>query len=161
MREILVEAGVTPDEKFPKLIEKIKLKKSSLTPYWELTFSEPEVRFPLNQGSGFRTFHHGLCQEAKALLFSSPFSFYIKRLKNGNTKAYKFDNVDIEGVFGTRGIIDIDLNYVSLVSLVFIRNSALGLVEGRVAEKEFVVNKHSWILKTINPLLLQHHQTGD
>ena len=44
---------------------------------------------------------------------------------------------------------DIDLNYVTLMSLTFERNTPFGYVQAKVADREFVENDHSWILRTI------------
>ena len=149
LREALLLSGIFPDATLPDQIESIRLRPSSLTPMYEVYFKSPEVLLPLNKGRGFRTWQHGKCQEARSIIFTSPFRFYIKRLDNGNLRVYKFQNVQIEGDFGTRGIMDVDINYVQLLAVTFIRNTPLGYVQARVAEREFATNRHSWILKVI------------
>lgn len=149
LADVLMLSGVFPDKTLPEQIDKMSFRRSSLTPMYEVTFKQPSVELPLNRGKGFSTMQHGKCQHARALLFHSPFRFYMQRLENGNLKIHKFQNVDIVGEFGTRGLLDIDLNYVSLVSVEFIRKTSLGYVQARVAEKEFQVNDHGWFLKMI------------
>jgi len=145
----LVLSGVFPDDRLPKQIDQLKFRRSSLTPLFEVHFKQPQVTLDLNRGKGFRTWQHGLCQEAKSLVFQSPFKFCLKRLENGNLLVYNFQNVDIQGVFGTRGVVDVDLNFVDLLSVEFIRGSPLGYVKAKVSPREFEVNNHSFFLKLI------------
>jgi hypothetical protein len=149
LHDTLMFTGVFPDPTVPDKISMMSFRRSSLTPLYEVSFKEPTVSLPLNHGNGFSTLQHGKCQHAKALIFRSPFRFYLKLQPNGNLMVYKFQNVDIEGEFGTHGVLDIDLNYVTLVSVEFIRNTPLGYVQARVADKEFEVNNHGWFLKMV------------
>ncbi len=147
--ELLIKAAVFPDASFPQTIDKVRFRKSSLTPFYEVHFTSTQVDLPVNGGAGFHTWHHGMCQHLQKLSFQNPFSFYLKQLENGDLRAYKFNNVLITGEFGTRGLIDIDLNYVELIHVTFLQNTALGKVKARMAKKEFEINQHSWFLKLI------------
>ncbi len=84
-------------------------------------------------------------QEAQALVFYGSFSFKLK--KNGeNVEAYNFDGVDLYGNFGSRGFVNIDINYVAVKSVVFHKASEMALVKAKVSRREFEINNHTWLL---------------
>jgi hypothetical protein len=111
-------------------------------------FEKPEVRLPLNHGWGFGIVREGMCQHAKALVFYGGFTFALQR--NGESlDVFDFDGVDLYGHFGTRGLVDIDINYVSVKSVEFLKGTPLGLVRAKVSRREFEVNQHSFWLRVI------------
>jgi hypothetical protein len=111
-------------------------------------FDKPEVRLPLNRGSGFGVFREGMCQHAKELVFYGSFSFSLA-MKNESLEVYDFDNLDLWGTFGSRGVVDVDVNYVSVKSVDFLKGNTMGLVKAKVSRKEFDVNQHSFLLDLV------------
>jgi hypothetical protein len=146
---LLVSSRVFSDPDFPRQITGIHLSREDRArPRYAVTFAKSEVWLPLNKGAGFAKFREGMCQHAKALVFYGSFAFSLA-LKNHGLEVSDFDNVDIWGNFGTRGLVDIDLNYVSVKSVDFMNGSTMGLVKAKVSRKEFEVNQHSFLLKVI------------
>jgi hypothetical protein len=146
---LLLSSKVFSVPEFPRQIVQIHLnRKDRAHPRYQVVFDRPEVRLPLNGGLGFGVFRQGMCQHAKALVFYGSFSFTLT-MKHKSLEAYDFDNVDLWGDFGSRGLIDVDINYVSLKSVEFMKGSALGLVRAKVSRKEFEVNQHSFLLELI------------
>ncbi len=90
----------------------------------------------------------GMCQHAKALVFYGSFSFSLTMVKE-NVEVYDFDNVDLWGSFGLRGLVNVDINYISIRSVEFLEGSTLGLVKAKVSRREFVANQHSFLLELI------------
>lgn len=154
--EVLVQAKVFPDPKFPSHITQVEMNKESATntPRYQVDFDQKEVRFPINQGKGFSTWEQGMCQIAKELVFYPGFSFVVRKARNSkNLVADSFDKVEIYGQFGTRKVFDIDLNYVDLEKVEFIDGTDQGRVKSRVAKREFRENKHSGLFKFIGTLI--------
>ena len=58
--------------------------------------------------------------------------------------------MDLVGDFGNRGIIDVDINYVSLRSVEFYKGTVKGKVTAYVSEEEFKQNQHSPLLRLIS-----------
>jgi hypothetical protein len=146
---LLVSSRVFSDPEFPRQIKGIHVsRKDRARPRYTVTFAKSEVWLPLNKGVGFGKFREGMCQHAKALVFYGSFAFSLA-LKDHGLEVSDFDNVDIWGNFGTRGMVDIDLNYVSVKSVEFMNGSTMGLVKAKVSRKEFEVNQHSFLLKVI------------
>jgi len=94
----------------------------------------------------------GMCQHAKALVFYGGFSFCLA-MQNGNLEVSDFENVDLWGAFGSRGFINLDINYVSVKSVEFLRGNAMGLVKAKISRKEFEVNRHFFLLELISKLV--------
>ena len=146
---LLHSSKVFSDPEFPRQIVRIHLTRADRArPRYLVAFATPEVWLPLNKGMGFGVIREGMCQHAKALVFYGSFSFTLTR-PHQNIVASEFDNVDLWGVFGTRGFVDIDINYVSVKSVEFLNGNAMGLVRGKVSRKEFEINQHSYLLEWI------------
>lgn len=151
-RKILVTAKVFPDPAFPSHITAIRLVSTEAVPEYTVTFTDA-VRFPLNQSKGFRSWDDGYCQHAKELVFAKQFTFRMKEVRDGNLKVYKFNGVDLFGDFGTRGAVDVDLKYVRLAEVEFIKNSNLGKVKAYISKKEFETSKHNALLKLVSQIV--------
>lgn len=154
--EVLLAAKVFTDPSFPQKITSVELRKNNpdRPPLYRVQFSEPEVRFPINEGQGFATWDQGMCQIAKELVFYPGFSFRIRKARNSkNLVVDDFNKVEIYGQFGTRKIVSIDLNYIDLEKVEFIQGTDQGKVKARVARREFRENKHSKLFKFIGSLI--------
>ena len=154
--ELLLSARVFTDPSFPQKITAVTLKQdfSRRPPLYQVDFAESEVRFPINGGRGFSVWDQGMCQIAKELVFYPGFSFRIRKAKNSqNLVVEDFQGVEIYGQFGTRKIFSIDLNYVDLEKVEFIRGTDQGKVKSRVARREFRENKHSGFFRFIGSLI--------
>lgn len=154
--ELLLAAKVFTEPAFPKQITSVELRRSGSTgtSMYRVQFSAPEVRFPINQGKGFQTWDQGMCQIAKELVFYPGFSFRVRTARNSkNLIVENFDKVEIFGQFGTRKIFSIDLNYVDLEKVEFIRGTDQGKVKARVARREFETNRHSKLFKFIGTMI--------
>lgn len=151
-RKILVTAKVFPDPAFPSHITAIRLVSTESVPEYTVTFTDA-VKFPLNAGKGFKSWDDGYCQHAKELVFAKQFMFKMKAVRDGNLKVYKFQGVDLFGDFGTRGAVDVDLKYVRLAEVEFIKNSNLGHVKAFISKKEFETSKHSALLKLVSQIV--------
>jgi hypothetical protein len=150
---LLLSSKVFSDPDFPRQIVRIHLdRRDRAHPRYEVAFDRPDVRLPLNKGLGFGVSRQGMCQHAKALVFYGSFSFSLT-MKDKSLEAYDFDNVDLWGNFGSRGLIDVDINYVSVKSVEFMKGNAMGLVKAKVSRKEFEVNQHSFLLELITRLV--------
>ncbi|HYL80567.1 MAG TPA: hypothetical protein VEU07_07125 [Candidatus Acidoferrum sp.] len=150
---LLLSSKVFSDPDFPRQIARIHLsRKDRKRPHYQVAFEHPDVRLPLNTGLGFGVFREGMCQHAKALVFYGSFSFSIT-MNSKSLEVYDFDNVDLWGTFGSRGIVDVDINYVSVKSVEFMKGNALGLVKAQVSRREFEANRHSIFLRLIARLV--------
>lgn len=146
---LLLSSQVFSDPEFPRQIVRIHLtRKDRARPRYQVAFEKPEVRLPLNKGLGFGVVRQGMCQHAKALVFYGSFAFSLA-MKSHGLEVTDFDNVDLWGTFGSRGIVNTDINYVSVKSVEFLNGSAMGLVRAKVSRKEFEVNRHSFLLEWI------------
>jgi hypothetical protein len=146
---LLLSSKVFSDPEFPRQIARIYLdRKNRARPRYQVVFDRPDVRLPLNKGAGFGVFREGMCQHAKALVFYGAFSFSLT-MKSHSLEVYDFDNVDLWGTFGSRGMVDVDINYVSVKSVEFLKGNALGLVKAKVSRREFEANQHSFLLELI------------
>ncbi len=148
-QRLLQSSKVFSDPEFPRRIVQIRLsRKDPARPHYQVTFDRPVVWLPLNGGQGFGVYREGMCQHAKALVFYGGFSFSLAR-KGRALQVDDFDKVDLWGAFGTRGLLTLDINYVSVKSVEFENGNALGLVRGKVSRKEFAVNPHSFLLELV------------
>lgn len=154
--EVLLTAKVFKTPEFPKKITATTLQQDDRLkpPLIRVEFSEPEVRFPINEGIGFASWDQGKCQHAKELVFSNGFSFRIRKARNSdNLVVDDFKNVDLFGDFGTRKVFKIDLKYVDLQKVEFIWGTDEGKVTAKVAKREFKENEHSKLFKFIGTLI--------
>jgi hypothetical protein len=146
---LLLSTRVFSDPDFPRQIAQVQLdRKDRARPHYLVVFDKSEVRLPLNQGLGFGVFREGMCQHAKELVFYGSFSFSLA-MKNESLEVYDFDNLDLWGTFGSRGVVDVDVNYVSVKSVDFLKGNTMGLVKAKVSRKEFDVNQHSFLLDLV------------
>jgi hypothetical protein len=146
---LLLSSKVFSNPEFPRQIVQIHLnRRDRARPRYQVVFDKPDVRLPLNNGTGFAVVREGMCQHAKALVFYGSFSFTLA-MKNQGLAVEDFDNLDLWGTFGSRGIVDFDINYVSVKSVEFLKGNALGLVRAKVSRREFDVNRHSFLLELV------------
>jgi len=148
-RRLLLSSKVFSDPAFPSQMTQIELTRTDRSqPRYQVSFERPEVRLPLNHGRGFGVVREGMCQHAKELVFYGGFEFSLRM--NGETlDVFDFDGVDVYGNFGARGLVDIDVNYVSVKSVEFLKGTPLGLVRAKVSQREFEINQHSFWLRVI------------
>ena len=144
--KLLISSRVFTDKEFPKNISNVFLsRKNREKPLYKVSFSDDRVELGLNYGDGYGISKVGMKQEAQALVFYGGFSFKL-RTRGENVEAYDFDGVDLYGNFGSRGVIDVDINYVAVKSVEFHKASEMALVKAKVSRKEFEINKHTWLL---------------
>lgn len=149
VRQLLLSSGVFSDPALPGHIIQVHLDRRDRTrPRYRVTFDAPEVRLPLNGGQGFGVVRQGMCQHAKALVFYGSFAFSMA-MPDRDLQVTDFENLDLWGTFGVRGIATIDLNYIAVKSVEFVQGTPLGLVRAQVSRREFQVNDHSALLDLI------------
>ena len=147
--KLLVSSEVFSDKEFPENISNVFLsRKNRKKPFYKVSFSSDRVELGLNYGEGYGISRVGMEQEAQALVFYGSFSFKLRK-KGGNVEAYDFDGVDLYGNFGSRGFINVDINYVAVKSVEFHKASEMALVKAKVSRKEFEKNQHTWLLNLV------------
>ncbi len=151
--KLLVSSQVFTDLEFPNNISSVSLsRKNSENPRYKVSFDSDRVELGLNYGDGYGISRVGMKQEAQALVFYGSFSFKLRQ-KSVNVEAYDFDGVDLYGNFGSRGVVNVDINYVAVKSVEFHKASEMALVKAKVSRKEFEINKHTWLLGLITRLV--------
>ena len=146
---LLISSEVFSNREFPKRITKIFLSRiDRAKPHYKVYFDSNRVELDLNKGTGFGITREGMRQEAKTLVFYGSFSFNLRK-KGENVEAFDFKDVDIFGFFGSRGLINIDINYVAIKSVEFHKGSEMALVKAKVSRKEFEINDHTWLLALV------------
>lgn len=147
--KLLVSSEVFTNREFPRRISSVYLTRHNREkPYYKVSFDSDRVELGLNRGDGYGISKVGMKQEAKALVFYGSFSFRLK--KNGeNVEAFDFNDVDLYGDFGSRGFVNVDINYVAVKSVVFHKESEMALVKAKVSRKEFEINEHTWLLALV------------
>ncbi len=144
--KLLISSKVFTDLEFPNNISNVYLsRKDPENPFYKVSFDSDRVELGLNYGDGYGISRLGMRQEAQALVFYGSFSFKLRE-KGENVEAYDFDGVDLYGNFGSRGFVNIDINYVAVKSVEFHKASEMALVKAKVSRREFEVNKHTWLL---------------
>ncbi len=144
--KLLISSKVFTDLKFPNNISNVYLsRKSPEKPFYKVSFDSDRVELGLNYGDGYGISRVGMRQRAEALVFYGSFSFKLRE-KGENVEAYDFDGVDLYGNFGSRGIVNVDINYVAVKSVEFHKASEMALVKAKVSRREFEINKHTWLL---------------
>ncbi len=150
VRKILTLSGVFTDPSIPNEIVGVTVDRSKREdPRYTVRFGKESTKVPLNQGKGFSAWERGRCQYNEALIFHREFSFSLRSLKNGNLIARYFRGVDLFGDFGTRGVVDVDLNYVTLKSVEFFKGTNRGEVTAQVSPEEFRKNDHNPLLRIV------------
>ena len=149
VREVLIASKVFTDPTIPNQIKTIEFDlKDSNKPQYKVVYTTSGIRLPLNQGKGFFLFRNGKCQHAKELIFKDIFTIEMKR-NLGNLMVSNFKGVDLFGDFGNRGMIDVDIEYVSLRSVEFLTGTPNGRVTAYVSREEFAKNKHNALLELV------------
>lgn len=149
-QKTLITSAVFTDPAIPSEIEGVRMDRTNdVDPRYTVRFKKKQTHVPLNKGQGFWAFDEGMCQHTKALIFSDEFSFSLRQLGNGNLVARYFRGVDVFGAFGSRGIFDVDLQYVSLGSVEFFTGSKMGRIQAKVSPEEFRKNDHNPVLRII------------
>ena len=144
--KLLISSRVFTDREFPKNISDVFLSRINRDrPSYKVLFNGDRIELGLNYGDGYGIAKVGMKQEAQSLVFYGGFSFKLRK-KRENVEAYDFDGVDLYGNFGSRGIVNVDINYVAVKSVEFHKASEMALVKAKVSRKEFEINKHTWLL---------------
>jgi hypothetical protein len=144
--KLLISSRVFTDREFPRNISDVFLSRKNIEkPFYKVLFSDDRVELGLNYGDGYGISKVGMKQEAQALVFYGGFSFRLRK-KGENVEAFDFDGVDLYGNFGSRGFVNVDINYVAVKSVEFHKASEMALVKAKVSRKEFEINKHTWLL---------------
>ncbi len=151
VRKLLISSKVFSTPDVPQSIEAVTLfwSKSWNRATYAVKFNKSEVRVNLNEGRGFATYKEGLCQVARALVFYGGFEFDVEKTRKGHYFVSQFKDVDIFGTFGARGIVDVDINLISIKSVEFLNGSPMGIVRAKVSRKEFDINEHSNLLRLV------------
>ncbi|HLG18414.1 MAG TPA: hypothetical protein VI895_01195 [Bdellovibrionota bacterium] len=150
VRKMLIASGVFSDAKTPAQISGVDVdRRDPEQPKYEVRFKTDKTTVALNHGAGFFGWESGRCQQTKALIFRPSFSFTLRLRKNGNLVAQNFSGVDLFGDFGSRGLFDVDVEYISLRSVEFYKGTKLGKVTAYVSPEEFKKNDHNPILRVI------------
>ncbi len=146
---LLNSSKVFSNPEFPKRISKVYLsRKNRENPFYKVFFDSNKVKLDLNMGGGFGISREGMRQQAKALVFYGSFSFSLRK-KGENVEAYDFEDVDLYGSFGSRGFINVDINYVAIKTVEFHKGSEMALVKAKVSRREFEINEHTWLLALV------------
>jgi hypothetical protein len=144
--KLLISSRVFTDREFPKKISNVFLSRYNRgKTFYKVSFNSDRVELGLNYGDGYGISRVGMRQRAEALIFYGSFSFKLRK-KGENVEAYGFDGVDLYGNFGSRGIVNVDINYVAVKSVEFHKASEMALVKAKVSRKEFEINEHTWLL---------------
>jgi len=147
--KLLISSEVFTDAKFPKNISNVFLSRINReNPFYKVSFNSDRVELGLNYGDGYGISRVGMKQEAQALVFYGSFSFKLRE-KRENVEAYDFEDVDLYGNFGSRGFVNVDINYVAVKSVEFHKASEMALVKAKVSRREFEINKHTWLLDLV------------
>ncbi len=147
--KLLISSEVFTNLKFPRRITKVHLSKHNRgKPFYKVFFDSDRVELDLNWGDDFDTMREGMNQKAKALVFYGSFSFRLRK-KGENVEAFDFEDVDLYGNFGSRGFVNVDVNYVAVRSVEFHKGSEMALVRAKVSRREFEINEHTWLLALV------------
>jgi len=147
--KLLISSEVFTNREFPRRITKVRLSRHNRErPFYKVFFDSDRVELALNWGDDFDIIREGMSQKAKALVFYGSFSFRLRK-KGENVEAFDFEDVDLYGSFGSRGFINVDINYVAVRSVEFHKGSEMALVKAKVSRKEFEINEHVWLLALV------------
>lgn len=153
VQDVLLTSKVFTDPAIPNHIQSISFDISdSNYPKYNVVFSQKGIDVPLNQGDGFYLYRNGKCQHAEKLIFDQSFSFEMKK-NLGNLMVHNFQGVDLFGDFGNRGIVDVDIQYVSLRSVEFLSGTVNGRVTAYVSAEEFKKNEHNKLLEWVTKIV--------
>jgi hypothetical protein len=153
VENVLLASKVFSDPAVPGQIKTIEFDVSNANkPKFSVSFARKGIEIPLNQGKGFFLFRNGKCQHAQKLIFDQTFTFEMKK-NLGNLMVTNFQGVDLFGDFGNRGVIDVDIQYVSLRSVEFFTGTPNGRVTAYVSREEFSKNKHNVLLELVTRIV--------
>ncbi len=151
--KLLVSSEVFTNREFPRRISKVYLSRHNRErPFYKVFFDSDRIELDLNRGDGYGIAREGMRQEAKALVFYGSFSFRLRK-KGENVEAFDFEDVDLYGSFGSRGFINVDINYVAVRSVEFHKGSEMALVRAKVSRREFEINEHTWLLALVTKFI--------
>jgi hypothetical protein len=151
--KLLISSEVFTDREFPRRISKVYLTRYNRErPFYKVFFDSDRVELDLNRGDGYGIAREGMRQEAKSLIFYGSFSFRLRK-KGENVKAFDFEDVDLYGSFGSRGFINVDINYVAVRSVEFHKGTEMALVRAKVSRREFEINEHTWLLALVTKFI--------
>ncbi len=155
VRKLLISSKVFSVPEVPNRMTEVSVFWTSYhkRATYEVKFDQKEFRMPLNKGKGFSNFREGLCQTAKEVVFYGGFKVNVSMTRDNHVYVDEFKSVDLYGDFGARGVVDVDINYVTVKSVEFLNGSPLGIVRAKVAKREFETNEHSWLLRLVATLV--------
>ena len=144
--KLLISSEVFTNREFPRRITKVHLARYNRErPSYNVFFDSDRVELDLNRGDGYGISRVGMRQEVTSLVFYGSFSFHLRK-KGKNVEAFDFEDVDLYGNFGSRGFVNVDINYVAVKSVEFHKGSEMALVKAKVSRREFEINEHTWLL---------------
>ncbi len=144
--KLLISSAVFTNREFPRRISRVYLTRHNRKkPFYKVSFDSDRVELDLNRGDGYGISRVGMRQEATSLVFYGSFSFHLRK-KGKNVEAFDFEDVDLYGNFGSRGFVNVDINYVAVKSVEFHKGSEMALVKAKVSRREFEINEHTWLL---------------
>lgn len=147
--KLLISSEVFTNREFPRKISRVYLSRYNREkPFYEVSFDSDRVELDLNRGDGYGISRVGMRQEATSLVFYGSFSFHLRK-KGENVEAFDFEDVDLYGNFGSRGFVNVDINYVAVKSVEFHKGSEMALVRAKVSRREFEINEHTWLLALV------------
>jgi hypothetical protein len=151
VRSILLSSKVFSTPDVPNAITSVTLfwSRAFKKATYLVHFNTKELHLPLNGGKGFATYKEGLCQIAQKLIFYGGFEFDVETTSNDHYYVSKFKDVDLYGIFGSRGTVNVDINYVSIKSVEFLKGSPMGIVRAKVSRREFEMNSHNVLLRFV------------
>lgn len=152
VEEVLIASKVFTDKTIPGKIKTIQFELGKNKSNYMVAFNTSNIELPLNQGDGFYLFRNGKCQHAQKLIFKDTFTFEMKK-NLGNLMVTNFNGVDLFGDFGNRGMVDVDIQYVTLRSVEFIGGTVDGKVTAYVSREEFKKNKHNGLLEILTKIV--------
>lgn len=154
-QQVLKASRVFPSSELIEALEDVSFewRPYSKRSFWTIKLSTPLMKLPMNDGKGFLAFEHGYCQQVEKLILDGGFQAFIQLNEAGNIDV-KFKNpIDFEGKFGSRGVAEVEVHYISLYEIEFIRGTKLGASRTKIAKREFEINDHSWFLRFVSRMI--------
>lgn len=154
-RSVLNASQVFPTPQLVNAMKEVSVewRPHSQTAEWEIKLSEDETVIPLNDGRGFKAYNHGFCQQVQKLHLYGGFHVSLSLRDRENIFVKFRDPVDFSGSFGSRGVADVEVSYVSLYDIEFHHGSKLGTSRCKIAQREFDTTDHSWFLRMVSGLI--------
>jgi len=154
-KNVMKESKVFPNDLLTNAMASVKVgwRHYNRRAEWEVKLDTPELVIPLNDGKGFHAYNHGYCQEVDNLHIYGGFEVSIGLNKDQNIEVKFRDPVDFSGDFGSRGVADINVKYISLYEIEFQNGSKIGTSKAKVAKREFREVEHSWIFEILSGMV--------